>query len=157
LVLNGDLQGFVSKDGGVSAAAANAVTEIGQGVYKLTLSQAESDCDSGNVQFVVGSGLTAWWLADPVSFQTSDASPVVGLTAGIFDQIRDTIKGATYDGDITQTKLYEMLTAFMYGKVDLTPASGVNQYTFRNASGATSFTSFCSSVDGTRLVGGITG
>lgn len=149
------LTAYIAKDGGTLTVSTNSVYEVGRGIYSLAMSQTETNCDSGVVHFV---GATAWHLLDPVYFQTSSVNPVVGLTASALADIKSTVKGATYDGNITQEKLYEMMISFLSGQVAVSTAGVINTYSFKTRNGGlTSFTSYCSTVDGTRASTGLTG
>jgi len=138
------LTSYISKDGGATfTAMQNPILEVGRGVYSLVLSQDDTNCNSAFVSMTVGN--TGWFLFDPVYFQTTK-------------MVETAVKGATYDGELTQEKINEMLTAFMFGKVTLDDSTeGTNIYSFRNATGGTSFTSVCSTTNGIRTVRGTTG
>lgn len=149
------LTAYISKDGGEKTYSSNPIREVGDGIYKLVLTQTETNCDSGVVHFVCGP--TSFYLFDPVYFQTSSTTPVVGITGSTINEIATTVKGLTYDGNITQSKLNEMLLSFLFGAVGITTINGINTYTFKDSAGGTSFTSICRGTDGIRLVRGTTG
>lgn len=146
---------YISKDGGDKTYSSNPVREVGNGIYKLVLTQSETNCDSAVVHITCGP--TGYYLFDPVYFQTSSSTPYVGITASTVNEIATTFKGLTYDGNITQAKMGEMLLSFLFGAVSITSNNGVNTYSFKGSTGVTSFTSVCLSTDGTRLVRGTTG
>jgi len=145
----------ISKDGGTISYCSNPIREVGSGIYKLVLTATETNCDSAVVHMTCG--LTSWYLFDPVYFQTTSITPYVGITGSAVDSIGSTIKGLTYDGGISQSKMNEMLLSFLFGSVSVTSQNGVNTYSFRGSTGATSFTSVCLVTDGTRIVRGTTG
>ena len=137
------LTSYISKDGGVFSGMSNPILEVGSGLYSLVLSQDDTNCNSAFVSMAVGN--TGWFLFDPVYFQTTNV-------------IQNAVKGATYDGYVTQEKVNEMLLSFMFGQVTVDDSSAsLNVYSFKDATGNTSFTSFCSTSNGTRFVRGTTG
>ena len=157
-VANG-LTAQISKDGSEFAYCTYPIREVGSGMYKLVLSQSETNCDSAVVHMTCST--TGWFLFDPVAFQTTSTTPLVGITASsiadISYEVSNEVKGLTYDGGISQSKLNEMLLAFLFGAVGVTSSNGINTYTFKGSTGATSFTSFARSTDGIRPSRGTTG
>lgn len=149
------LTAYISKDGGDKTYSSNPVREVGNGIYKLVLTQTETNCDSAVVHITCGP--TGYYLFDPVYFQTSSSTPYVGITASTINSIANSVKGITYDNNITQEKMGEMLLSFLFGAVSITTSNGINTYSFKNGAGATSFTSICRGTDGIRLVRGTTG
>ena len=149
------LTAYMSRDGNDITFCSNPIREVGNGIYKMVLTATETNCDSAVVHFVCGP--TSWILFDPVYFQTSSSTPYVGITASTVNEIASSVRGLTYDGGVSQSKLNEMLLSFLFGAVSITTSNGINTYSFKNATGATSFTSIARSTDGIRLVRGATG
>lgn len=149
------LTGYISKNGGSEIVISNPIEEVGHGMYKLLLTQNETNCDTGVVQMTVGP--TSWYQFDPVYFQTTNPTPSVSITGSSITNIISAIKGATYDGNITNEKVNEMFISFLLGAVDKTSQSGVDTFFFKNAAGLTSFRSYCSTTTGLRETRGITG
>lgn len=88
--------------------------------------------------------------------------PVSQIQSGLATQssvdslpsVSDIVDGMTGDS-ITPAKAFELLAAFLCGKVSATSASGVTTYSYKKRDGTTqSFTSVCSEEDGTRSTTG---
>jgi hypothetical protein len=140
-VASGSLSAYISKDGDSEATVSNSITEVGHGIYKLTLTQSETNCDTGVINFVHISD--SQYQFETLYFQTTEANPSVNVlqnndktgyfldntqtftTSGSVGSVTDAtsintlIKNSTYDG-ITQEKIFEMILAFIAGKVVVT-------------------------------------
>ena len=91
---NDTVSAFISKDGGQFVATTNSVTEItdaggnGYGVYAVTLTATETNCDVGAVIFTSTllelSTDTIAARADTVYFQTSTTTPSVSIADGTY-------------------------------------------------------------------------
>jgi hypothetical protein len=166
----------ISKDGATFATASYSepvtnykVTEVldassaATGIYKIQLSQAETDCNNAVVLF---KSSTASYIADVVYFETSAANPSFSIASATYDfsttgsvgsisnpsSIVSAAKSATYDG-VTQDKLFQVLLSFMAGKVTITegatPTTSVISY--KKQDGSTEILSVTvSKVDGSR-------
>ena len=81
----------VSIDGGATSASTNSVSEIGGGVYTLTLSQAETNGDrlaiipSSSTSSVVGSPIIAFTTGGAVPSAAAGASTGLALTSSVSD------------------------------------------------------------------------
>ena len=85
---------YLSKDGGYFVQTSNSVTEItdvsgnGYGVYAVTLTANETNCDTGVVVFsstlLEASGDSIAASADSVYFQTSSTTPSVSIANGTY-------------------------------------------------------------------------
>ena len=105
-----NISATVSIDGGASSASANSVSEIGGGVYTLTLSQAETNGDrlaiipSSSTSSVVGSPIIAFTTGGAVPAAAAGASAGLALTSSVddvetkidtVDTVADAIKAVT--------------------------------------------------------------
>lgn len=179
-VVSGNITTYISKDGASEATSANSVTEVGHGVYKLTLSQAETNCTTGVVNMVYN--LSTQYQYETIYFQTTEANPSVNVlanndksgyslsspqtftTTGAVGSITDAssittaLKAATYDG-VTQEKIYEMILAFMAGKAVVTVIDpNTRSISFKKRDGTTErFNITVSTSDGSRDDGGTLG
>lgn len=150
------ITGFLSKDGGSPLGLVSLVQQVTGGIYKYYPTQSETNCDVGVFNFSVGA--TSFWHFNPIYFQTTEPVPAVSLTASTISSIVNSAKGATYDGNITQEKLFEMLIAFMSGQVTRTESGNDYIYSYKiRGGGHTSFTAQANSTTGVRTVQGITG
>lgn len=174
---SGSITTYISKDGGSEATAANSVTEVGHGVYKLTLSQAETDCTTGIVNMTHNS--SSQYQFETIYFQTTEANPSVNVlanndktgyslsssqtfsTTGAVGSVTDAssiitaIKASTYDG-ITQQSITEMLLAFLAGKAVVTVLDSTTRLiSFKKRDGTTEkYNITVSTSDGSRASGG---
>jgi hypothetical protein len=174
---SGSITGYISKDGSAEASVANAVSSIGHGIYKLTLSQSETNCDSAVVNITHNSN--ADYIFESVYFQTTETNPSVNVnqnndktgyslsssqtfsTTGSVNSVTDAttitnlIKSTTYDG-VAQSKLYEMILAFISGKVVVTSDSeDTRTISYKKRDGSTeTFRITVSTADGSRSSGG---
>ena len=86
-----NISATVSIDGGASSASANSVSEIGGGVYTLTLSQAETNGDrlaiipSSSTSSVVGSPIIAFTTGGAVPAAAAGASTGLARTSSVDD------------------------------------------------------------------------
>ena len=100
----------ISLDGGATSASTNSVSEIGGGVYTLTLSQAETNADrvaiipSSSTASVVGSPIIAYTTGGAVPAAAAGASTGLALTSSVddvetkidtVDTVADAIKAVT--------------------------------------------------------------
>ena len=93
----------ISLDGGATSASTNSVSEIGGGVYTLTLSQAETNADrvaiipSSSTASVVGSPIIAYTTGGAVPAAAAGASTGLALTSSVDDveTVADAIKAVT--------------------------------------------------------------
>jgi hypothetical protein len=176
----GDLIAYISKDGGAETPASNAVSEVGNGIYKLTLTQSETNCSTGVINFVNSADST--YQFETLYFQTTEANPSVNVlqnndktgyflddaqtftTTGSVGSVTDAtsietlIRNSSYDG-ITQVKIYEMILAFMAGKVVITQVDpNTRLISYKKRDGTTErFNVTVSTVDGSRTSGGTIG
>jgi hypothetical protein len=177
---SGSLTAYISKDGGTEATVANSISGVGHGIYKLTLTQAETNCNTGVINFVHTGN--SQYQFETLYFQTTEANPSVNVvqnndktgyflddtqsfsTSGSVGSIGDAssvvtlIKAATYDG-ISQTRLYEMILAFVSGKVVVTSVDATTRLiSYKKRDGTTErFNVTVSTVDGSRASGGTIG
>jgi len=81
----------ISLDGGATAASTNSVSEIGGGVYTLTLTQGETNADrvaiipSSSTASVVGSPIIAYTTGGAVPAAAAGASTGLALTSSVDD------------------------------------------------------------------------
>ena len=81
----------ISLDGGATSAASNSVSEIGGGVYTLTLTQGETAADrvaiipSSSTASVVGSPIIAYTTGGAVPAAAAGASTGLALTSSVDD------------------------------------------------------------------------
>ena len=81
----------ISLDGGATSASSNSVSEIGGGVYTLTLTQAETNGDrlaiipSSSTSSVVGSPIIAFTTGGAVPSAAAGASTGLALTSSVDD------------------------------------------------------------------------
>ena len=81
----------ISLDGGATSASSNSVSEIGGGVYTLTLTQGETDGDrlaiipSSSTSSVVGSPIIAFTTGGAVPAAAAGASTGLALTSSVDD------------------------------------------------------------------------
>jgi hypothetical protein len=81
----------ISLDGGATAASTNSVSEIGGGVYSLTLTQGETNADraalipSSSTASVVGSPIIAYTTGGAVPAAAAGASTGLALTSSVDD------------------------------------------------------------------------
>ena len=86
-----NISATVSIDGGASSASANSVSEIGGGVYTLTLSQAETNGDrlaiipSSSTSSVVGSPIIAFTTGGAVPAAAAGAAAGLALPSSVDD------------------------------------------------------------------------
>ena len=100
----------ISLDGGATSASSNSVSEIGGGVYTLTLTQAETNGDrlaiipSSSTSSVVGSPIIAFTTGGAVPSAAAGASTGLALTSSVddvetkidtVDTVADAIKAVT--------------------------------------------------------------
>lgn len=176
-VSSGDITTYIIKDGGTEATAANSVSHVGHGIYKLTLSQAETNCSTGVINMTDNAVSTN--IFETIFFETTESNPSVNVlqnndktgyfldndqtfnTSGTIGSISDPssiismAKFTTYDG-ITQEKIYDMLIAFMAGKVVITTDSPTTKtISYKKRDGSTEvFQVIVSTEDGSRAAGG---
>lgn len=134
---------YISKDSGTLTAATNTVTKVLDtsdgdnvstryyGLYRVTLTATETNCDSGVIVFMDANNTWPNSIAETVYFQTSEFTPQVGIASGTYNyntsgyvysvQAPGTIVGAinsnTVDTNVTLQQLYKLLLSFMSGKV----------------------------------------
>lgn len=176
-VVSGSLSGYISKDGGSETSVTNSISEVGRGIYKLTLTQAETNCITASVQFIHNSVST--YIFEPIFFQTRDAIQDANVitnadktgyfldnnqsftTTGSIGSVTDAtsiltlLSDSTYDG-ISQSKINKMLISFMANKVVITqvdPNTRLISYKLRDGT-TESFNVTVSTVDGSRSSGG---
>ena len=81
----------ISLDGGATSASSNSVSEIGGGVYTLTLTQGETDADrvavipSSSTASVVGSPIIAYTTGGAVPAAAAGASTGLALPSSVDD------------------------------------------------------------------------
>ena len=81
----------ISLDGGATSASSNSVSEIGGGVYTLTLTQGETNADrvaiipSSSTASVVGSPIIAFTTGGAVPAAAAGASTGLALTSSVDD------------------------------------------------------------------------
>ena len=81
----------ISLDGGATSASTNSVSEIGGGVYTLTMSQGETNADrvaiipSSSTASVVGSPIIAYTTGGAVPAAAAGASTGLALTSSVDD------------------------------------------------------------------------
>lgn len=170
---------YITKDNGSEATAANQTIEVGHGIYKLILTQAETNCNTAFVNFVYVPGTYQFTTVD---IQTTEANPSVNVvqnndktgyfldnvqtfnTSGSVGSVADAasinslIRNSTYDG-VTQEKLFEMILAFISGKVIVTTINpNTRLISYKKRDGTTErFSVTVSTADGSRAsVGTIT-
>ena len=176
-VSGANITSYISKDGGAEATTANTASSVGHGIYKLTLTQAETNCTTGvinmthnansqyqfetlyfqttepnpSVNVLQNNDKTGYFLDDVQTFSTSGSVGSVSNPASI----ESLLKNSTYDG-ITQQKLYEMLLAFVAGKVVITPIdANTRTISYKKRDGTTErFSVTVSTADGSRATGG---
>lgn len=172
-----DITVYITKDDSAEASASNSVSEVGHGIYKITLTQSETNCNTGVINFVHTSN--SQYQFETLYFQTTESNPSVNVTqnndkTGYFldnaqtftttgavgsvtdaQTILNTLQSATYDG-ITQTKILEMLLSFMAGKIVITTVDANNRLiSYKKRDGATEkFSVIVSTADGSRSTGG---
>lgn len=148
LVANPDANiiAYIAKDSGTLTAATNKVTKVLDtsdgdnvstryyGLYRVTLTATETNCDSGVIVFMDANNTWPNSIAETVYFQTSEFTPQVGIASGTYNyntsgyvysvQAPGTIVGAinsnTVDTNVTLQQLYKLLLSFMSGKVVIT-------------------------------------
>ena len=172
-----DITAYIAKDDSAEATVSNSVSEVGHGIYKLTLTQSETNCNTGVINFVHTSN--SQYQFETLYFQTTESNPSVNVTqnndkTGYFldnsqtftttgavgsvtdaQTILNTLQAATYDG-VTQTKILEMLLSFMAGKIVITTVDANNRLiSYKKRDGATGkFNVIVSTADGSRSTGG---
>ena len=122
----------ISLDGGATSASTNSVSEIGGGVYTLTLSQAETNADrvaiipSSSTASVVGSPIIAYTTGGAVPAAAAGASTGLALTSSVddvetkidtVDTVADAIKAVT-DNLPDSDALSSLATASALSTVD---------------------------------------
>lgn len=174
---SGSLTAYISKDGGAEGTVSNSISSVGHGIYKLTLTQAETNCDSGIINFTHTSN--SQYQFETIYFQTTEANPNVSVvqnndktgyfldntqtfsTSGSVGSVSDAtsinslIKSSTYDG-VAQEKLFEMILAFVSGKVVITTVdANTRLISYKKRDGSTEiFNITASTVDGARANSG---
>jgi len=174
---SGSLSAYISKDGGAEATVSNSITGVGHGIYKLTLTQSETNCNTAVVNFVHTSN--SQYQFETLYFQTTEANPSVNVlqnndktgyfldnaqtfsTSGSVGSVADAtsinslIRNSTYDG-VTQEKIFEMILAFMAGKVVVTTVDpNTRLVSYKKRDGTTErFSVTVSTADGSRASGG---
>lgn len=185
-VSDDSVEAFISQDGGQLVATTNSVTEVkdvagnSYGLYSVSLTAAETNCDIGSVVFtstlLEASTDSIAAKYDTVYFQTSATTPTVTIADGNYNfstsgsvgsvtgsvgsisnptSIITSIKSATYDG-ITQETLYDLILAFICGKATITTASSTTQtISYKKRDGTTEILNITvSTQDGSRTNGG---
>lgn len=177
-VLGANITSYISKDGDTETTTANTASGVGHGIYKLTLTQSETNCTTGVINMIHNAN--SQYQFETLYFQTTEPNPSVNVlqnndkigyfldsvqsfsTSGSVGSvsnpasIESLLKNSTYDG-ITQQKLYEMILAFIAGKVVVTIVDANTRgisYKKRNGSTET-FSVTVSSADGSRATGGV--
>jgi len=170
---SGSITGYISKDGGSEATVANSVSSVGHGIYKLTLTQAETNCGTGIINMTHNSNTQ--YQFETIYFQTTEPNPSVNVsqnndktgyfldnvqtfsTSGSVGSISDPssieslIRNSTYDG-VTQQKIYEMILSFISGKVVITTIdANTRTISYKKRDGSTErFSVTVSTADGSR-------
>ena len=86
-----NISATISLDGGATSASSNSVSEIGGGVYTLTLTQGETNADrvaiipSSSTASVVGSPIIAYTTGGAVPAAAAGASTGLALTSSVDD------------------------------------------------------------------------
>ena len=86
-----NISATISLDGGATSASTNSVSEIGGGVYTLTLTQGETNADrvaiipSSSTASVVGSPIIAYTTGGAVPAAAAGASTGLALTSSVDD------------------------------------------------------------------------
>ena len=135
----------ISKDGGANATSTNSVSEIGNGIYTLSLEQAETNCDRIAISAVSS---TSAVVIDPTHGFTDQGnkatidntnSKVQGATIEVVSPVKsnngetdiELQYGQEYDDDGNAPTLYGDVTwSIPAATEDLTNATGGNLYIY---------------------------
>ena len=135
----------ISKDGGANATSTNSVSEIGNGIYTLSLEQAETNCDRIAISAVSS---TSAVVIDPIIGFTDQGnkatidntnSKVQGSTIEVVSPVKSNNNetdielqyGQEYDDDGNAPTLYGDVTwSIPVATQDLSSATGGNLYIY---------------------------
>jgi hypothetical protein len=105
-VTSGTVTGYVTKDAGVQGALAGTITHVGNGQYRVDLTQADTNADTLGYLFTHATGLAVsvtvrttaaaaaatalagTWSYDPTLMESVTVGTYTGSTVGVRNQIR---------------------------------------------------------------------